>query len=169
MTRPGSTKMMADNVPAADATVCTMLFSWMVVPLNPRSTAIEITAAGIDVAKVNPAFRPKYTFAAVNTSVIKTPNTSERSDSSVPTSARLGVKLIVRALYPKRGPHVRLRGGFRSEEPLEGQRNLEIRRRSPTGSSGPGLAPTTSARCWRSGRRDRVPRRRDRYPANHAR
>src|SRR5882672_3752548 len=124
MTRPGSTKMMADNVPAADATVCTMLFSWMVVPLNPRSTAIEITAAGIDVAKVNPAFRPKYTFAAVNTSVIKTPNTSERSDSSVPTSARLGVKLIVRALYPKRGPHVRLRGGFkvrgtfrRSEEP----------------------------------------------------
>src|SRR6266404_4189996 len=111
MTRPGSTKMMADNVPAADATVCTMLFSWMVVPLNPRSTAIEITAAGIDVAKVNPAFRPKYTFAAVNTSVIKTPNTSERSDSSVPTSARLGVKLIVRALYPKRGPHVRLRGG----------------------------------------------------------
>src|SRR5882757_1628173 len=94
MTRPGSTKMMADNVPAADATVCTILFSWMVVPLKPRSTAIEITAAGIDVAKVNPAFRPKYTFAAVNTSVIRTPNTSERSDSSVPTSALLEVRLI---------------------------------------------------------------------------
>src|SRR6202040_688931 len=100
MTRPGSTKMMADNVPAADATVCTMLFSWMVVPLKPRSTAIEITAAGIDVAKVNPAFRPKYTFAAVKTSVIKTPSTSERSDSSVPTSALFGIKLIVRLLYP---------------------------------------------------------------------
>src|SRR5713226_9718363 len=106
MTRPGSTKMMADNVPAADATVCTMLFSWMVVPLKPRSTAIEITAAGIEVAKVNPAFRPKYTFAAVNTSVIRTPNTSERSDSSVPTSARLGLKLIVGPLYPKWGSHV---------------------------------------------------------------
>ncbi len=93
--------MMADNVPAADATVCTMLFSWMVVPLKPRSTAIEITAAGIDVAKVNPAFRPKYTFAAVNTSVIRKPNTSERSDSSVPTSALVGVRLIGGPLYPK--------------------------------------------------------------------
>jgi hypothetical protein len=27
ITRPGSTKMMADSVPAALATVCTMLFS----------------------------------------------------------------------------------------------------------------------------------------------
>ena len=54
-----------------------------------------ITAAGIEVAKVNPAFRPKYTFAAVNTNVIKTPNTRERSDSSVPASALLGVRLIM--------------------------------------------------------------------------
>ncbi len=59
MTSPGSTKMMDDSVPAADATVCTMLFSWMVVPLNARNTAMEITAAGIDVANVSPAFRPK--------------------------------------------------------------------------------------------------------------
>ncbi len=29
MIRPGSTKMIADSVPAADATVCTMLFSTM--------------------------------------------------------------------------------------------------------------------------------------------
>ena len=59
MTRPGSTKMIEDRVPAAEATVCTMLFSWTVMPLKPRSTAIEITAAGIEVAKVRPALSPK--------------------------------------------------------------------------------------------------------------
>jgi hypothetical protein len=59
MTRPGSTKMMEDSVPAAEATVCTMLFSWMVALRMPRSTAMEITAAGIEVAKVSPALRPK--------------------------------------------------------------------------------------------------------------
>ena len=32
--------------------------------------AIEITAAGIEVENVSPALSPKYTFAAVNTSVI---------------------------------------------------------------------------------------------------
>ena len=50
---------MADKVPAALAMVCTMLFSRMVPPGSRRSMAIEMTAAGIDVAKVNPAFRPK--------------------------------------------------------------------------------------------------------------
>ena len=59
MTRPGSTKMMEESVPAAEATVCTMLFSWMVAPRKARSTAIEITAAGIEVAKVSPALSPK--------------------------------------------------------------------------------------------------------------
>ena len=38
MTRPGSTKMIEESVPAAEATVCTMLFSWIVVPRNARST-----------------------------------------------------------------------------------------------------------------------------------
>ena len=59
MTRPGSTKMIADSVPAALATVCTMLFSKMLEDLNSRNTAMEMTAAGIDVAKVSPTFSPR--------------------------------------------------------------------------------------------------------------
>ena len=55
----GRTKMIDDKVPAALATVCTMLFSRMVEVLKADSTAIEITAAGIDVAKVRPTFRPR--------------------------------------------------------------------------------------------------------------
>ncbi len=51
--------MMAESVPAADATVCTMLFSRIVAPLKAESTAIEITAAGIEVAKVSPTFNPR--------------------------------------------------------------------------------------------------------------
>ena len=51
--------MIADRVPAAEATVCTMLFSRMVAPLKAESTAIEITAAGIEVAKVRPTLRPR--------------------------------------------------------------------------------------------------------------
>src|SRR5581483_365503 len=58
MTRPGSTKMIEDSVPAAEATVCTMLFSWIVASRTAFSSAIEITAAGIEVENVNPAFRP---------------------------------------------------------------------------------------------------------------
>src|SRR5262245_18916695 len=83
ITRPGSTKMREDSVPAADATVCTMLFSWIVMPWKPRRMAIEITAAGIDVAKVSPALRPKYTFAAVKISVMKTPRITPRQVSSL--------------------------------------------------------------------------------------
>jgi hypothetical protein len=59
MTRPGKTKIIDDNVPAAEATVCTMLFSQIVAVLNPRKIAIEITAAGIDEANVNPTFSPR--------------------------------------------------------------------------------------------------------------
>ena len=59
MIKPGNTKMIDDRVPAAEATVCTMLFSWIVASLKPRSIAIEMTAAGIDVEKVRPALRPK--------------------------------------------------------------------------------------------------------------
>ena len=65
MTKPGNTKIMADNVPAAEAIVCTMLFSWTEWSWNFRNIAMEITAAGIEVANVNPTFNPKYTFAAV--------------------------------------------------------------------------------------------------------
>ena len=59
ITRPGSTKMIADSVPAAEATVCTMLFSRIEESLNAASAAIEITAAGMEVAKVRPTLRPR--------------------------------------------------------------------------------------------------------------
>ncbi|MCY1171350.1 hypothetical protein D9M73_114580 [compost metagenome] len=51
--------MIAASVPAALATVCTMLFSRIVAPLNIRSTAMEMTAAGIEVAKVSPTLSPR--------------------------------------------------------------------------------------------------------------
>ncbi len=51
--------MIADNVPAAEAMVWTMLFSWIVASRKNLSTAIEITAAGIEVAKVIPSFSPR--------------------------------------------------------------------------------------------------------------
>ena len=51
--------MIADSVPAADAIVWTILFSWIVAPRKKRSTAIEMTAAGIEVAKVMPILKPE--------------------------------------------------------------------------------------------------------------
>jgi hypothetical protein len=59
MIRPGRTKMIADSVPAAEAMVWTMLFSWIVASRTNLSTAIEITAAGIEVAKVMPSLSPR--------------------------------------------------------------------------------------------------------------
>jgi hypothetical protein len=59
MTKPGSTKMIEDNVPAAEAMVWTILFSRILDPLTNRSTAMEITAAGIEEAKVRPTFSPR--------------------------------------------------------------------------------------------------------------
>src|SRR5579872_1099427 len=90
ITSPGRTKMIDDSVPAADATVWTMLFSWIVTPLNLRSTAIEMTAAGIEVEKVNPALSPKNTFAAVNSTVINTPRITPRMVSSFRMSDPVG-------------------------------------------------------------------------------
>src|SRR6266496_415259 len=83
MIKPGSTKIIDDSVPAADATVCTMLFSWTVASRKPRRIAIEITAAGIEVEKVRPALRPKYTLAAVKTNVMMIPMISPRTVSSL--------------------------------------------------------------------------------------
>ena len=59
ITSPGKTKMIAESVPAADATVCTMLFSRIEESLTALRMAIEITAAGIDDAKVSPTLRPR--------------------------------------------------------------------------------------------------------------
>jgi len=83
MTKPGNTKIMADNVPAAEAIVCTMLFSWTEWSWNFRNIAMEITAAGIEVANVNPTFNPKYTFAAVKINVINPPRIIPRTVSSL--------------------------------------------------------------------------------------
>src|ERR1700732_5224706 len=79
ITKPGNTKMIAESVPAAEATVWTILFSWMVIPWKERRMAIKMTAAGIEVEKVSPALSPKNTFAAVNISVISTPRTNPRT------------------------------------------------------------------------------------------
>ena len=59
ITSPGNTKMIADSVPAAEAMVWTMLFSWIVAPSKKRRIAIEMTAAGMEVAKVMPILRPR--------------------------------------------------------------------------------------------------------------
>ena len=54
-----------------------------VVPPRNAALPLEMTAAGIEVAKVKPTFRPRYTFAAVNTSVIIPPMIMPRSVSSL--------------------------------------------------------------------------------------
>ena len=58
MTSAGSTRITLHSVPAAEAWVCTMLFSRMVPPPIARSSAMEITAAGIEEEKVIPVLRP---------------------------------------------------------------------------------------------------------------
>ena len=55
----GSTKITDDSVPAAEAWVCTRLFSRMLESLKRYSSAMEITAAGMAEAKVNPTLRPR--------------------------------------------------------------------------------------------------------------
>lgn len=59
-----------------------MLFSNMVDPENSLKIAIEMTAAGIADEKVNPTFKPRYTFDAVKIIVIKAPSIVPRSVSS---------------------------------------------------------------------------------------
>jgi hypothetical protein len=59
ITSPGRTKMIADSVPAAEATVCTMLFSRIDESRTLARIAIEMTAAGIDEANVRPTLRPR--------------------------------------------------------------------------------------------------------------
>ena len=54
----------------------------MVWSVKFRKIAMEITAAGIDVAKVSPTLRPRYTLAAVKTRVISPPRMIVRSVNS---------------------------------------------------------------------------------------
>ena len=82
ISRPGKMKIMADSVPAADACVCTMLFSRILECLNMCRIAIEITAAGMEDEKVKPTFSPRYTLDAVNMTVISIPRNMPRNVSS---------------------------------------------------------------------------------------
>ena len=87
--------MIDESVPAAEATVWTMLFSQIVEVRKARSTAIEMTAAGIDEAKVKPTLSPRYTLAAVKTSVISAPRTTPRKVSSLRRSPARGIETSV--------------------------------------------------------------------------
>ena len=79
---PGMMKMMADSVPAADACVCTMLFSRMFEFLAILRMAIEMTAAGMADEKVSPTLSPRYTFDAVKMTVRIAPRIIPRTVSS---------------------------------------------------------------------------------------
>jgi hypothetical protein len=64
--------------------------------------AIEITAAGIDEAKVRPTFRPRYTLAAVKIVVMSAPRIRPRMVSSfgfvVIATARVQVAVETREI-----------------------------------------------------------------------
>ena len=59
-----------------------MLFSRTLESLKKRSTAIEITAAGMEDEKVRPTFYPRYTLDAVKIAVINIPSSMPRNVSS---------------------------------------------------------------------------------------
>lgn len=59
MSMPGMMEMMADSVPAAEACVCTMLFSRMFESFAILRMAMEMTAAGMADEKVSPTFSPR--------------------------------------------------------------------------------------------------------------
>src|SRR3546814_897732 len=62
----------------AEAPVWTMLFSRMVPPPSSRSTPIDTTAAGMAVAMVRPANRPRYALAAARTIARMTASSTAR-------------------------------------------------------------------------------------------
>src|SRR5258708_17948356 len=84
ITRLGRMKMTDESAPAAEQTVWTMLFSRMLEPEKRPRKAIEITAAGIEVAMVTPTFNPRYILAAVKRKVTDRPNANPRHGSSLP-------------------------------------------------------------------------------------
>ncbi len=59
MTSAGRLANTQASVPAAEACVWIRLFSSIVPPPSSRSTAMEMTAAGMDVATVSPIRRPR--------------------------------------------------------------------------------------------------------------
>src|SRR5512134_1704634 len=73
----------------AEAPVATMLFSRMLERPSSRSTPIETTAAGIAVATVSPANRPRYAFAAASSTVRISERTIARTVNCRAGSAEL--------------------------------------------------------------------------------
>ena len=59
-----------------------MLFSKILESLKNFKIAIEITAAGMEEAKVIPTLRPKYTLDAVKITVINAPRNIPRKVNS---------------------------------------------------------------------------------------
>src|SRR5471032_48486 len=84
ITKLGRMKMTEASAPAAEQTVWTMLFSRMLEPGKRPKTAIDITAAGIEVAMVSPTFSPRYILAAVKRKVSDMPRATPRQVSSLP-------------------------------------------------------------------------------------
>ena len=74
---------MDDKVPAAEAWVCTILFSRILLSLANFKTAIDITAAGMDEANVKPTLSPRYTLDAVKMTVINAPRIMPLSVNSL--------------------------------------------------------------------------------------
>src|SRR5699024_6002437 len=89
MNKAGNVKITpAANDSPVDVIVCTILFSRMDVRFNIiRSTAIEITAAGIEADTVIPTIKPKYAFAAPNTIANTAPTRAAVNVNSVFLSA----------------------------------------------------------------------------------
>src|ERR1700733_3066115 len=124
ITRLGRMKMTEESAPAAEQTVWTMLFSRILEPGKRPRKAIEITAAGIEVAMVRPTFNPRYILAAVKRKVSDTPRATPRQVSYLPYG-------VMRALYcptgdcleracPQSGPRAIPRNalpGSRAESP----------------------------------------------------
>src|SRR5579871_2091565 len=119
-----------------------MLFSWAVDWPSQRSNAMESTTAGMEVEKVRPALRPKYTLAAVNTthstmpmrmprSVISLSGAAERrSPRPLDLAALLGLALALALLFMLGYP-----GVCRYPRPF-------LRGQGPCRPGGPGPAST---------------------------
>src|SRR5688572_18512022 len=88
-----------------------MLFSRIDESLTALRIAIEITAAGIEEAKVSPTRRPRYTFAAVKTNVRSAPRIRPRIVSSF--------GLIGQMLHPARDSWRVVRGTPLSASPAK--------------------------------------------------
>src|SRR5690242_15357591 len=112
--RLGNMKMTEDIVPAAEQTVWTILFSRILEPEKRPRRAIEITAAGIEVAMVSPTFNPRYILAAVKGKVSATPSAMPRQVSSLLSVFMRAPPSYPRRLCPQSGPRAILRAIPRS-------------------------------------------------------